>query len=282
MPMFAKRKRLTSKKIPYARRAKRARKFGRTGLAGIMRASVRPTVSQRVNALTRMIETKESSRTGTINLGLEHNQVIVFGSYNQADYPRSIVSVCNPFSTAQAADDPMSGVGGRIGDQISVKGLMIMGFFENALKRGKVFYRVMLLRGAKGETFSRANIFKGSSDNKMIDQVNNERFTIVAQRVFNVSSSGEATAQAASATGEATTTDPQRGGIGSKIFKMWIPGYKFGRNGTVQYENGSPTQVKFYDYRICILAYDWYGTPQDVNTIGRVNEMYTKLYYKDA
>lgn len=272
----------TARAVPYKKRVARARRLGRTGMAGMLRASLRPTVAQRVNALTRMIETKESSRTGTINLGLEHNQIIVFGSYNQADYPRTLVSVCNPFSTAQAADDPMGGVGGRIGDQISVKGLMIMAFLENALSRSKVFYRIMLLRGAKGETFDRATIFKGSSNNKMIDQVNNERFSIVAQKIFTVQCSNQAP-NGVTASGTGSQNSVQDVGMNSgRVIKMWIPGYKFGRNGNVQYENGSPTQVKFYDYRICILAYDWYGTPQDVNTVGRVNEMYTKLYYKDA
>ena len=70
--------------------------------------------------------------------------------------------------------------------------------------------------------------------------------------------------------------------IGTKVFKMWIPGRKFGTYGSVQYENASTTQVKFYDYRLVILAHDWYGTPQDVNNVGKINELYCKIYFKDA
>lgn len=278
------------KSLSYNYRAKRARLTGSmtAGARKIKASSMyRPMVkfvAKRVNSLYRMIETKETSRTGTINLALAHNNITVFGSYNQANLPYSIVSVCNPFSLAQGADDAMNGVGQRIGDAVNVRGLMIKGFFENALERPKVYYRVMLIRGAKGETFSRDTIFKNASQNKMIDQVNTERFSVVAQKIFNISSSN-GTANTVTLTGvpvDNSLPDNASAGIGTKTFKMWIPGRKFGRNGYVQYENQSATQVKFYDYRICILAYDWYGTPQDANAVGRVNEMYTKLYFKDA
>jgi hypothetical protein len=71
---------------------------------------------------------------------------------------------------------------------------------------------------------------------------------------------------------------------GTRIIQMWIPGAKFGKGGTgnVQYENASPNQLKFYDYRLCCVAYDWYGTAQDTNNVGFVNDRYAKLYFKDA
>jgi hypothetical protein len=63
---------------------------------------------------------------------------------------------------------------------------------------------------------------------------------------------------------------------------MWIPGAKFGRGENLQYENASASQLKFYDYRICILCYDWFGTPQDANTVGKLNDLITTIYFKDA
>lgn len=168
----------------------------------------------------------------------------------------------------------------RIGDKISIKGLLVKGFFEGALSRSKVYFRVMLIRGAKGETFNRANLFKGMSDNKMLDQLNTERFSVVWQKIFTVTPPNPA-ASGVSASGEVTGASP--GGItGNKIIKAWIPGRKFGRDGVITYEDGSQTQVKFYDYRFVVLAYDWYGTPQDVNNVGRINEMYSCVYFKDA
>lgn len=275
MPL-GKRTRSYSKRrtIPYARRAKRARKLGRTGLAGIMRASVRPSVTQRVDQLYRMIETKEACRKSQVNVALPHNQVTVVLD-SGGSTPLNIMTISGGIS------DPMeANAGNRVGDQISIKGIMIKGFMENALARPKVFYRIMLLRGAKGETFSRSTIFKGDSDNKMIDQINTERFTIIAQKVFTVSAANVAASGAEALNGAPLISTA--GGQGTKTFKLWIPGTKFGRGGNIQYENGSATQVKFYDYRLCIVVYDWYGTPQDVNNVGRINEIYSKTYFKDA
>ena len=51
-------------------------------------------------------------------------------------------------------------------------------------------------------------------------------------------------------------------GIATKVIKMWVPGRKFGRGGNLQYENNS-YQLKFFDYKVVMLAYDWFGTPQD-------------------
>ena len=87
------------KTIPYARRAKRARKLGRTGLAGIMRASVRPTVAQRVNNLYRMIETKESTRSSATNVSLAHNNITLVQDLYSVDL--------NPFRMTQGTGDPM-------------------------------------------------------------------------------------------------------------------------------------------------------------------------------
>jgi hypothetical protein len=72
------------------------------------------------------------------------------------------------------------------------------------------------------------------------------------------------------------------GGTATRLVNMWIPGTKFAKSGIIQYENASVSQVKFYDYRICILCYDWFGTSQDANTIGKLNDMIVKIYFKDA
>lgn len=234
----------------------------------------RSNVAQRVNQLYRMIETKESCRKTQTNVALPHNQLTVV-------VDASGTTPLNIFTTVQGTNDPMeANNGSRIGDQVHIKGIMIKGFMENALARPKVFYRVMLLRGAKGETFSRATIFKGDSDNKMIDQINTERFTLIAQKVFTISAANVAASGAEALNGAPLIATA--GGQGTRTFKMWIPGTRFARDGNIQYENGSATQVKFYDYRLCIVVYDWYGTPQDVNNVGRINELYSKTYFKDA
>lgn len=269
--VYGKRKRSSSvmSRKPYAKRARSAASRGRTGYAGVLRASVR-RASAGVKRLNSMIETKESVQITGTNLSLPHNNIYETG--------------INPFALNIGASDPMSGTGQRIGDKISCRGVLIKGFMENALSRPKVHYRIMLVRGAKGETFNRANLFKGITGNKIIDQMNTERFSIVASKKFTISASASAAATV-SATGvplSGISSGVDTAGQGTKAWSMWVPGKKFGRNGNIQYENLSVSQVKFYDYRIVVLAYDWYGTAQDVNNVGKINEMYCKMYFKDA
>jgi len=222
-----------------------------------------------------MIETKESSPKSGTNVPLYHNAVLILQRLGGGDL--------NPFLINQSVSDPTAGEGSRIGDQVALKGLLFKGFFENAISRPKVFYRVMLIKFAKGDTPTRTTLFKNDADNKMIDQINTERFTVVAQKVFNVSASN-ATTSAVDATGQPVQNiaGDVRAGIGTKIIKMWVPGTKFGRKGVVTWESNSATQLKFFDYRFAIVAVDWYGTPQDVNIVGRINECFVKVYYKDA
>lgn len=137
----------------------------------------------------------------------------------------------------------------------------------------------MLVKCAKGDVPTRAVLFKNDSNNKMMDVVNTERFTILAQKIFTINTSNAAPT-GVGATGVPTGTTSA--GIGTKLIRMWIPGRRFGRDGVVQYLSDSSSDLKFFDYRIAVVAYDWYGTPQDVNTVGRINEIFTKLYFKDA
>lgn len=228
---------------------------------------------QGVQRLTRMIETKESQRVGPVNGSLGHNNVEVIPDAAGGFY-------LNPFQMSQGAGDPMSqATGNRIGDSIAVKGLTIKAFFENALSRARVYYRLMLIKCAKGDVPTRAVLFKNDSNNKMMDVVNTERFTILAQKIFTIDCSNAAPSSVG-ASGVPTGTTPS--GIGTKLVSMWIPGRKFGRDGIVQYLSDSTSDLKFFDYRLAVVAYDWYGTPQDINTVGKINEIFTKLYYKDA
>lgn len=259
--------------------SKRSYKSKGSGRGGVKRRRTRAGVSdhKRLMALSakfnRTIETKEAQWRNNVNTALAHNNVYVCQA--------GVNTVLNPFNTGYGSADPMDrNSGSRVGDSITVKGLMIKGFIENSLSRPKVYYRVMLVKAAKGDTIDRSTLFKNDADNKMIDQVNTERFTILAQKIFTVSASN-AMATGVSSVLTGTTSSASVTGIATRTFKMWIPGSKFGRQGVMQYENNS-SQIKFYDYRIVFVVYDWFGTPQDVNNVGQINELYTKLYFKDA
>lgn len=222
-------------------------------------------INNKVAALYRMIETKESlQQIAAVNTAIAHNNLIV---------------PINPLVIAQGTGDPMAGTASRIGDRVTVKGVLIRGMFENAFERAKVFYRVLVTRSAKGDQINRDTLFKGDSPNKMIDQVNTDRFTILASQTFSISASNN-TASSASAAG--VPLSGTAAGIGTRLFKMWIPGIKFGKGGNVQFEDGSAAQPKFFDYRVVVMAYDWYGTPADINNVGRINHLYSKIYFKDA
>lgn len=253
-------------------RAARARRAGRTGYANIVRKSTVRDLAKKVRRIDRAIETKEGCRRIT-NVNIGHNNVTVF---NDSDG-----NVFNPFISAQGATDPM-GAGGmvRVGDKIQIKGLLFKFFVEASLQRSKVYFRFMLVRMAKGDTLNRANLFKDACGNKMIDQINTERFTIVAQKIINVSAPNNTASSLNAVTGVPNALSYAI--TGNKVFSMWVPGAKFGKDGVITYENNSTNQVKFYDYRLCCVAYDWYGTPQDTNNVGFINDGYVKVYFKDA
>lgn len=251
----------------YATRAKRARTSGRTGYANIVR------VSNQVNRLSSMIETKEATLTSPVNVALGHNKIHVVEAATGGEL--------NPLYTTQAATDPMSIMtGSRLGDRLSIRGLAIRGFVENALNRSKVYYRIMLIKCPRGVSPTIANtLYKGCCGNKMIDQINTEKFTVVWQTSMNVMCANNPPVLV---NVDGTPASGGPAGIGTRIFKAWIPGSKICRGGNLQYENGTSIP-KFFDYRIAICVYDWYGTPDAVaNTVGRLNEMYVKMYFKDA
>lgn len=232
-------------------------------------------VTKRVNQLYRMIETKEATHKIESGLAVGDRYLI----YHNLPYVLSI----EPFRLAQGAADAM-GEGlqaNRIGDRISIKGLMIRGQVETAQLRPKVYFRIMLVKCAKGDTIDRTTLFKNNCANKMLDQVNTERFTIIAQRIMNiqVTNQGATTWNNVNFNGE--TNDSNRGGIGTRNFTIWVPGNRIIKDGNMQFENNA-FQPKFFDYKIVVLAYDHVATAQDANQILQLNCIYTKCYFKDA
>jgi hypothetical protein len=141
----------------------------------------------------------------------------------------------------------------------------------------------MLVRAARGDIPTVNTLFKNDSNNKMIDVINNERFTIVAQKRFNIVDQGSLGANGViTLTGEPIVQGSNNtSGIGSRVVNMWVPGRKLGKYGNLQFENGSNGQLKFFDYYVCMLVYDWYGSPES-SLVGAINELYTKVYFKDA
>jgi hypothetical protein len=87
---------------------------------------------------------------------------------------------------AKISDRVHFGYRQRIGDKIQIRGMLFKFFVEASLGRSRVYFRFMLVKMAKGDTLNRTTLFKNVVGNKMIDQINTERFTIVAQKIVNV------------------------------------------------------------------------------------------------
>lgn len=267
-------------KRSFAKRAASAKRKGRTGYANVVRTSakrrrVAPAVQASLRRLDRMIETKEVTHTLSVNQALTQNQLYEFTDrdsgigFNMFRLGQGVVDV------DAHANLPLN----RIGDAITVRGVKLRFFLENALNRPKVYYRIMLLKGPRGQQPTRANVFRGRTDNKMIDDVDTKFWTILWSKQLTIQTANPAP------TGADLTGVPvgnTGSGPGTRVVSAWIPGAKFGRGGNLQYEQGSVANIKFFDFHIVYLAYDWYGTPQDVNTVGRVNEMFSTVYFKDA
>jgi hypothetical protein len=120
--------------------------------------------------LNRKIETKTSQERANTGIGtgrtqgIGHNNILLVNN-NARGLP------LNPFLISNGVGDPMeTNQGQRIGDEISLRGLSIKMFLENPVDRTNTHYRIMLLKGAKGEPFTHNTIFRNQSDNKMIQR----------------------------------------------------------------------------------------------------------------
>lgn len=230
-----------------------------------------------------MIETKSGVwNSGSVMRDLPHNNIYIVVSPGNGMAGERL----NMLQVVQGTQDAMGNgqIQNRIGDKITVKGILLKAMFENAMSRPKVFYRLMIVKCARDDVPTRATMFQNNATNKMIDQVNTERYTILREKKFTITTS-TATASIANvpsgAPEESNYTDIKNAGMGTKLVNMWLPGSLFGRGGNVTFENQG-VRPKFFDYYIICLAYDWYGTPQDENVVGKINQLYTKIYFQDA
>lgn len=240
----------------------------------------KPTVRKMIKAaLNRNIETKQSVFTNTDGQQILHNDFIN----------------CNSelLQTGQGTSDPTStNINNRVGDEINLRGVSIKMMLELNERYSDVTFRIMVVKGAKGDTPNRATMFNGTSGNKMLDTFANERFTLISQKYVKLKAPNQGSwginptllpyGAAGPLSGTVTANDGlQTLSRATRIVKMWIPGGKFVRGGKIKYENGT-TQVKFYDYNLLVYAYSNYSTFQDEIFVGRVNDTITQMYFKDA
>ena len=222
------------------------------------------------------IETIKSSNTITDGQEIFHNNYISLSD--------------NLLYTTQGDKNPDNSAGSnRTGDQISLRGVSIKFMIELNERYSDVTFRLMVIKCSRGDSPTRATLFNGLSDNKMIDTFNTDRYTIIKQKYFklkapNAGTFGDEETLGAGAYEMPDSTNYKHQVVlsrATKIVKLWLPGTAFTRSGVIQYENDSPNP-KFFDYRCVLYAYSNYTTFQDVFYVARLNDVVKVMYYKDA
>lgn len=255
-------------KLPF--KANKKRKYGAFSTPGSNVAVVRRIVKK---ALNKNIETKKSNFTVTDGIEIGHNGFVKLNA--------------NLLLTSQGTQDPNSGSGlNRIGDEINLKGVSIKMMVELNERYSDVTFRILIVKCAKGDSPERDTLFNNVSGNKMIDTINTERYTVIAQKWFKIKAPSPGTIGGVypGAGYNAMNSNEQLISRATKIVKMWIPGKKFTRSGIIKYENGS-SQPKFFDYQALIYAYSNYSTLQDPPVgyyVGRVNDYVQQTFFKDG
>ena len=120
--------------------------------------------------IARNIETK-SSNHNVVTTNVVHNRLTMIDS--------------GLFNTSQGdSDNDMGSTLNRTGDEVNLRGLSIRFLLEMHQSFSDVTYRVMVIKAAKGDTPNLSTLFVGLSTCKILDQINNERFSVVYSKTY--------------------------------------------------------------------------------------------------
>lgn len=227
--------------------------------------------------MSRKLETKESNLSSSAYQQIGHN---------------SFISLDNAFlKTTQGTGDPMDGTNAnnRIGDEINLKGISLKFMLELNERYSDVTFRIMVVRSARGDNPTTANLFTNLTGNKMLDTFNKERYTILIQKYIKIKAApmsiGGAPTVTATGTGVYYAADDPKANYQSRatrIVRMYIPGGKIARNGLIKYENGGTSQ-KFFDYHVLCYAYSNFSTSEALGfNVGAVSTYVKQMFYTDA
>jgi len=238
--------------------------------ASVLQAAIRRT-------LFRNAESKNTQSSANDNLPIGHNSFVN-------------VSQNNILYTSQGTTDPENNnLQNRIGDKITLTKVECRGMFELDQRYSDVSYRIMVVKSAKGDTPSTATMFMGISGNKMLDNFNYERYTIIYQKWGKITSRNTGAinymggaSYVGSGLNDTTAGVQTTQSRATKIIKFEIPVKKFSKDGVIQYEANNSAQQKFFDYNIFVYAYSNYATSEALGwNVMWVNDFFTRLTYKD-
>jgi hypothetical protein len=229
------------------------------------------SMARRLNTMTKTIETKSGVKMISDGKEYLHNNLYTISS--------------NWLQTNNSTIDSENGTGQRIGDKITLSGVAFTMMLELNKRYSDVTFRMFVVRSAKGDTPTTETLWNGASANKMLDTFNTERFTILFSKYVKITApffGVQPTGIQQVGSGFASGTPIQS--RATRIVKFYIPGSKFTKNRILLYENGG-NQVKFFDYHFMIYAYSNYSTVDTAPAayfVGRLNDCFIKMHYKDA
>jgi len=230
--------------------------------------------------LYRHAETKTSQSDISDYQQIEHN------SFKNI-FPNNILN------TSPGVNDPTQGnTQNRIGDQITLLKCSIRMMLELNERYSDVTYRIIITKSARGDTPTITTLFKGMSGNKMLDEINYERYSVIYQKWGKIKAPNQSAGSAAYQSGESTGIYLSNYGNTSlsratRILKINIDGKKFAKDGIIQYEGPANGNLqKFFDYNVFVYAYSNYNTlaPTSITAgynVLAVNDAYVKLTFKD-
>lgn len=266
MPFRYKRGRYARKRTARPRATKRQHLAAST-----LQAAVRRT-------LYKIAETKKGINSISDGQEIAHNSYI-----SLAD---------NLVATTQGTQNPDDNTGlNRIGDQIQLRGVQLRFMVELNERYSDVTFRLLIVKCARGDNPTKATLFTGASGNKMLDLINNDRYTVISEKWFKLKARPMGT-EVPVGSGDPldqSGTSQQTSGYGwwshsraTKIVKHWIPGSKFVKSQILQYEDGSP-MPKFFEYRAVLYAYSNYSTSElEGYNVARLNDVVKIMYFKDV
>jgi len=202
----------------------------------------------------------------------------------------------NILNTTPGVNDPTQGnTQNRIGDQITLLKCSIRMMLELNERYSDVTYRIIITKSARGDTPTISTLFKGMSGNKMLDEINYERYSVIYQKWGKIKAPNNSVGRAP--VQDATTTEPSTGiyyaaynnvlSRATRILKINIDGKKFAKEGIIQYEGPANGNLqKFFDYNVFVYAYSNYNTlaPTSLTSgynVLAVNDAFVKLTFKD-
>jgi len=265
-------------KRPYSKKRRTtAKKYGVTVKKANASASTIQAMIRRT--LYKEAETKNSQSDISDYQQIEHN------SFKNI-FPNNILN------TTPGVNDPTSGnTQNRIGDKITLLKCSLRMMLELNERYSDVTYRIIVTKSSRGDTPNINTLFKGLSGNKMLDEINYEKYSVIYQKWGKIKSNlGIGSGAILQSEGSGiyySNTSSNALSRATRIVKIDIPGHKFAKGGVIQYEGpANSTLQKFYDYNVFVYAYANYSTIAPTSlTAGfnvlAVNDAFVRLHYKD-